>query len=261
MNDEQLLRYSRHILLKEFGVEAQERLLASSVLVVGAGGLGSAALLYLASAGVGRIAVADGDKVDKTNLQRQIIHREETVGMNKADSAALALKQVNSTCLVRAIPRRLEREELQSEVAGADLVLDCSDNFVTRHAINRACVAHRKPLVSGAGIRFDGQITSFDLRLSDSPCYHCLFPEATGGEEERCAIMGVFAPLVGIIGAMQASEAIRILTGVGEPLTGRLAILDGLGQRWHQVKLMRDPECAVCGSAHVQQRSIDHAHV
>jgi adenylyltransferase/sulfurtransferase len=173
----------------------------------------------------------------------------------------LALREVNSACPVRAIPRRLQDDELLQEVSKADAILDCSDNFATRHAINRACVRYRKPLVSGAGIRFDGQISSFDLRRADSPCYHCLFPESDSGEEERCAIMGVFAPLVGIIGAMQASEAIRILTGVGEPLTGRLAILDGLNQTWHQVKLMRDPECAVCGSAHILERSIDHAHV
>lgn len=260
MNDEQLLRYSRHILLKEFGVEAQEALLASTVLVVGAGGLGSAALLYLASAGVGQIVIADGDRVDRTNLQRQIIHREETIGVNKAESAALTLKQVNATCSVRTIPNRLEAAELLSEVGKADLVLDCSDNFSTRHAINRACVLHCKPLVSGAGIRFDGQITSFDLRRADSPCYHCLFPESDSGEEERCAIMGVFAPLVGIIGAMQASEAIRILAGVGEPLTGRLAIFDGLTQSWHQVRLSRDPDCAVCGSTQVYERRADHAH-
>jgi len=260
MNDEQLLRYSRHILLKEFGVEAQEALLASVVLVVGAGGLGSAALLYLASAGVGRIVIADGDRVDRTNLQRQIIHREEAIGVNKAESAASTLKQINSTCSVRTIVHRLEADELLSEVSQADLVLDCSDNFSTRHAINRACVLYRKPLVSGAGIRFDGQITSFDLRRDDSPCYHCLFPENESAEEERCAIMGVFAPLVGIIGAMQAGEAIRIIAGVGESLTGRLSILDGLTQSWHQVRLTRDPDCAVCGSARVHERRIDHAH-
>jgi len=260
MNDEQLLRYSRHILLKEFGVEAQEALLASTVLVIGAGGLGSAALLYLASAGVGTIVVADGDQVDRTNLQRQIIHREEAIGVNKAQSAAATMKQINGSCSVRTISHRLEAAELLAEVSKADLVLDCSDNFATRHAINRACVLHRKPLVSGAGIRFDGQITSFDLRRDDSPCYHCLFPESESAEEERCAIMGVFAPLVGIIGAMQASEAIRIITGVGESLTGRLSILDGLSQSWHQVRLTRDPDCAVCGSSQVHEWRLEHAH-
>lgn len=260
MNDEQLLRYSRHILLKEFGVEAQDILLRSSALVVGAGGLGSAALLYLASAGVGKLVIADGDQVDRTNLQRQIIHRESAIGMNKAESAAATLSQVNSGCSVRTIPRRLENAELLTEIANADVVLDCSDNFATRHAINRACVAHGKPLVSGAGIRFDGQITSFDLRRDDSPCYHCLFPESDAADEERCAIMGVFAPLVGIIGAMQASEAIRLLTGVGQSLTGKLSIFDGLTQSWHQVRLTRDPVCAVCGSETVHERRIDHAH-
>ena len=260
MNDEQLLRYSRHILLKEFGVEAQEILLASTVLVVGAGGLGSAALLYLASAGIGRIVVADGDQVDRTNLQRQIIHRENAIGINKAESAASTLAQINSACSVQPIPRRLESAELLAEVAKADIVLDCSDNFATRHAINRACVHHRKPLVSGAAIRFDGQIASFDPRRADSPCYHCLFPESATAEEERCAIMGVFAPLVGIIGAMQAGEAIRILAGVGQSLTGKLSLFDGLSHSWHQVRLTRDPDCAVCGSAEVYERRVDHAH-
>jgi molybdopterin-synthase adenylyltransferase len=259
MNDEQLLRYSRHILLNEFGVEAQECLLASTVLVVGAGGLGSAALLYLASAGVGRIVVADGDEVDRTNLQRQIIHREDAIGVNKAESAASTLAQINSGCSVQTIPRRLESAELLSEVGKADIVLDCSDNFSTRHAINKACVRHGKPLVSGAAIRFDGQITSFDLRRVDSPCYHCLFPESASSEEERCAIMGVFAPLVGIIGAMQAGEAIRMLAGVGQSLTGKLSIFDGLSHSWHQVRLTRDPACAVCGTSAVHQRRVDHA--
>jgi molybdopterin-synthase adenylyltransferase len=263
MDDSQLLRYSRHILLKEFGVEAQEALLKSSALVVGAGGLGSAALMYLASAGVGSLVVADGDKVDLTNLQRQIVHRASAVGSNKADSAAQTLQTINPECRIVVVPQRLSGDALAEQIAAVDVVLDCSDNFATRHAINRFCVAQRKPLVSGAGIRFDGQITSFDFRRPDSPCYHCLFPEQSGGEEERCAIMGVFAPLVGIIGAMQASEAIRLLTGVGEALVGRLLLLDGLAMSWHQVKLMRDPECAVCKDAHatagVTERSIGYA--
>lgn len=249
MDDSQLLRYSRHILLKEFGVEAQERLLASTVLVVGAGGLGSPALLYLASAGVGRLLVADGDTVDRTNLQRQIIHREDAVGVNKAESAARTLHTVNAACNVEAVPAHLDDNALRALVARADVVLDCTDNFATRHAINRACVALRRPLVSGAGIRFDGQLASFDSRRADSPCYHCLFADESGAaDEERCAIMGVFAPLVGVIGAMQAAEAIRIVTGVGEPLVGKLLLLDGLTMAWHEVKLPRDPDCAVCGA-------------
>lgn len=250
MNDKDLLRYSRHILLNEFGVEAQRQLAESHALVIGAGGLGSAALLYLASAGVSRISIADGDVVDLTNLQRQIIHREDTIGVNKAESAARTMSAINSSIIVKAIPERLVGAALNNQVAKADVVLDCSDNFATRHAINHACVRHRKPLVSGAAIRFDGQITSFDLRTETSPCYHCLFPDQPNAEQERCAIMGVFAPLVGIIGAMQAAEAIRLLTGIGESLVGRLLMLDARTMNWQSVKFKRDAECAVCSSTH-----------
>ncbi len=246
MNDKDLLRYSRHILLNEFGVEAQQRLADSRALVIGAGGLGSAALLYLASAGVAHISIADGDFVDLTNLQRQIIHREETIGLNKAKSAAAGIKAINSEIIVEVIPERLAGNALLQHVAAADVVLDCSDNFSTRHAINRACVRHRKPLVSGAAIRFDGQITSFDLRDKNSPCYHCLFPDQAEAEQERCAVMGVFAPLVGIIGTMQAAEAIRLLTNIGEPLMGRLLMLDARTMTWQSVKFKRDVDCAVC---------------
>jgi adenylyltransferase/sulfurtransferase len=246
MNDKDLLRYSRHILLNEFGVEAQQRLADSRALVIGAGGLGSAALLYLASAGVAHISIADGDVVDLTNLQRQIIHREATIGHNKAQSAAQTIRAINSEIDVEVIAARLLGEALEEQVARADVVLDCSDNFSTRHAVNRACVRYRKPLVSGAGIRFDGQITTFDLRDGSSPCYHCLFPDRTDAEEERCAVMGVFAPLVGIIGTMQAAEAIRILTGIGESLMGRLLLLDARTMNWQTVKFKRDLECAAC---------------
>lgn len=249
MNDSDLLRYSRHILLNEFGIEAQERLARSHALVVGAGGLGSAALLYLASAGVARITIADGDKVDLTNLQRQIVHREESVGAGKAESARHTLEKLNSSIRIDTIARRLQAADMRAAVAAADVVLDCSDNFATRHALNRACVSAKKPLVSGAAIRFDGQITTFDLRAASSPCYHCLFPDQADGEEERCAVMGVFAPLVGIIGAMQAAEAIRVLTGVGATLTGRLQMLDGLNMKWQSVSFARDPRCEVCGAA------------
>ena len=260
MNDDDLLRYSRHILLNEFGVEAQRTLTESRALVIGAGGLGSAALSYLASAGMGHICVADGDVVDLTNLQRQIIHREQSIGVNKAESAAKRMAEINSTIAVEAIAERLAGEQLEQQIARADVVLDCSDNFSTRHAINKACVRHRKPLVSGAGIRFDGQITSFDLRAVSSPCYHCLFPEQSGAEEERCAIMGVFAPLVGIIGAMQAAEAIRLLTAVGEPLVGRLLMLDALTMNWQSVRFKRDNECAVCASSHaVSEKECEYA--
>ena len=246
MNDEDLLRYSRHILLNEFGVEAQRVLMDSRALVVGAGGLGSAALMYLASAGVSHLTIADGDNVDLTNLQRQIIHREDRIGTNKAESAAKSINDINSNVVVETIAQRLAGSLLEDQVAKADVVLDCSDNFATRHAINKACVKFRRPLVSGAGIRFDGQITSFDLRDAANPCYHCLFPEQVNAEEERCAIMGVFAPVVGIIGAMQAAEAIRLLTGVGEPLVGRLLMLDARNMSWQSVKFRRDAECAVC---------------
>ncbi len=263
MDDKQLLRYSRHILLKEFGIEAQDKLLASSALVVGAGGLGSAALMYLASAGIGKIVIADGDKVDATNLQRQIVHRESAIGVNKALSAAQTLRGINSQCVIEIVEQRLTGAALAAQVAAVDIVLDCSDNFATRYAINRACVTHQKPLVSGAAIRFDGQIASFDFRRSDSPCYHCLFQEQSEGEEERCALMGVFAPLVGIIGAMQAGEAIRLLTDIGEPLVGKLLLLDGLTMSWHTVKLARDKDCAVCSVHHASAknsaRSVNHA--
>jgi molybdopterin-synthase adenylyltransferase len=255
MNDQDLLRYSRHILLNEFGVEAQEKCAASHALVIGAGGLGAAALMYLASAGVGRITVADGDVVDLTNLQRQIIHREKNIGVNKAVSAAEAMRNVNSRIEVIAVTNRLSAVDLMQYVASADVVLDCTDNFATRHAINRACVAHAKPLVSGAAIRFDGQITNFDLRAPDSACYQCLFPDSPDAEEERCAVMGVFAPLVGVIGAMQAAEALRLITGIGASLSGRLQMLDARSMNWQTVKYKRDPGCMVCGAGkHVVNR-------
>lgn len=249
LNDNDLLRYSRHILLNEFGVEGQQKLAESRALVIGAGGLGSAALLYLASAGVAHISIADGDIVDLTNLQRQIIHREETIGQNKAKSAAAGIKAINSGIAVEVIPERLTGNTLEQHVAGAHVVLDCSDNFATRHAINQACVRHRKPLVSGAAIRFDGQITSFDLRMENSPCYHCLFPDQTNAEHERCATMGVFAPLVGIIGTMQAAEAIRLVANIGESLMGRLLMLDARTMTWQSVNFKRDVECVVCSPA------------
>jgi len=242
MDDRQRLRYSRHLLLNEFGEEAQERLLASHALVIGAGGLGSAALLYLASSGVGRITVCDGDKVDLTNLQRQVIHRLDSIGRPKAASAAQTMAGINSDIRIEPLEERAGAERLLALARGADVVLDCSDNFATRHALNRACVAARKPLVSGAGIRFD------DLRHEGAPCYNCLFAEDAAAEEERCATMGVFAPLVGIIGTFQALEAIKLLAGIGETLAGRLMLFDALASRWHEVRLARDPQCRVCGA-------------
>jgi molybdopterin-synthase adenylyltransferase len=248
VDDQQRLRYSRHLLLNEFGEEAQERLLASHALVVGAGGLGSPALMYLASSGIGRITVCDGDRVDLTNLQRQIVHRHEAIGRPKAASAAATLAGINPGIRIEALEERAGPERLAQLVQGADVVLDCTDNFATRHALNRACVAARKPLVSGAGIRFDGQVAVFDLRRADAPCYHCLFAEDARSEEERCATLGVFAPLVGVVGTLQAMEAIKLLAGVGETLAGRLLLFDALSTRWHEVRLARDPHCRVCGA-------------
>ena len=251
MDDRQRLRYSRHLLLNEFGEEAQERLLASHALVVGAGGLGSAALLYLASSGMGRITICDGDRVDLTNLQRQIVHRLDSVGEPKASSAAATLAGINPDIHIEPLEERAGPERLTSLAHSADVILDCSDNFATRHALNRACVAARKPLVSGAGIRFDGQVAVFDLRRDGAPCYNCLFAEDAEAHEERCATMGVFAPLVGIIGTFQALEAIKLVAGIGETLAGRLMLFDALSSRWHEVLLARDPHCRVCGDARV----------
>ncbi len=247
MNDDQLLRYSRHILLDEIGIEGQQAFLDARALVVGAGGLGSPAAMYLAAAGVGSIVLCDGDEVDLTNLQRQILHDAESVGAPKVLSGRRTLLRLNPEAHVEALQTRLEGEALVEQVRLADVVLDCSDNFATRHAINRACVATRTPLVSGAAIRFDGQISVFDLRKNESPCYHCLFPEDAEGEELRCAVMGVFAPLTGIIGATQAAEALKVLAGCGTTLVGRLLLLDGLNMEWRSIRLERDPSCSVCG--------------
>lgn len=247
MTDDQLLRYSRHILLPAFGIEGQERLINSHALIVGVGGLGSPAALYLAAAGVGKITLADGDHVDLTNLQRQILHTPATLGMLKVESGREALARFNAEVEVACVEVRLEGDALEARVARADVVLDCSDNFPTRHAINRACHRFGKPLVSGAGIRFDGQVAVFDFRDRASPCYECLFPEQSEQSEERCAVMGVFAPVTGIIGTIQAAEALKILTNMGEILSGRLLILDALAMHWHEIRITRNHGCAVCG--------------
>ena len=248
MNDNQLLRYSRHILLDEIGIEGQSRLLAAHALVIGAGGLGSPVALYLASAGIGRITLVDNDSVDLTNLQRQILHSTERVGQPKAQSGRQTLATINPEIEVLALTERLAGERLQQLVRGADVVLDCSDNFATRHAINQACVANQVPLVSGAAIRFDGQISVFDARRADSPCYACLFPPEQRYEEVACATMGVFAPLVGIIGAMQAAEALKLLAGVGSSLAGRLQMLDARRMEWTEIRLARQASCPVCAT-------------
>lgn len=248
MKDVQLLRYARHILLDEFGIESQEKLLAARVLVVGAGGLGSPAALYLASAGVGQIILADHDTIELSNLQRQILHTDARVGMLKAESGRQTMLALNPEISVETRTSKLDLDALRAEIATVDAVLDCTDNFATRHAVNRACVEHRKPLISGAAIRFEGQISVFDPRDDQAPCYHCLFPEAEDVEALSCATTGVFSPLVGIIGSMQAAEAIKVIAGVGKTLKGRLLMLDAFDMQWHSVRVKRDPACPVCAS-------------
>jgi molybdopterin-synthase adenylyltransferase len=250
MNDQQLLRYSRHILLDEIGIEGQEKLLASHALVIGAGGLGSPAAYYLASAGLGRITLVDNDTVDLTNLQRQILHTTERVGQPKAESGRQTLTRINPEIDIVALTERAEGERLDELVRAASVVLDCSDNFVTRHAINRACAANRVPLVSGAAIRFDGQISVFDMRNPNAPCYACLFPPDQQFEEVQCSTMGVFAPLVGIIGAMQAAEALKVVAGIGDTLAGRLLLLDARTMEWNVIRVKRNAACGVCGQRH-----------
>ena len=247
MNDEQLLRYSRHIFLDEIGIEGQEKLLASHALMIGAGGLGSPVALYLASAGIGRLTVVDHDRVDATNLQRQIVHTMDRIGTFKVDSVVQAIAGLNPDVNVIAVRCQADDALLDELVEQADLVLDCTDNFLTRHAINRACVNHRKPLVSGAAIRFDGQVAVYDSRSAQSPCYACIFPELNLVDEASCASLGVFAPLVGIIGAVQAAEALKLLCNIGQSLTGQLLMLDGRAMQWHAMKLARNVACTVCG--------------
>lgn len=246
MNDQELLRYSRHILLTEIGVEGQERILDSHVLIIGAGGLGSPVATYLASAGVGRLTICDDDDVDLTNLQRQILHREDRIGVNKAESARTELATINPNCEVQAIAARVGEPELSALVEAADIVVEASDNFETRHAVNRVCVAKRKPLISGAAIRFVGQISVFDVRNERSPCYACFLPEAATTEEERCATMGVLAPLTGTIGSMQATEALHLMVAGESDLMGRVLLYDALSAEWQSVTIPRNPTCSVC---------------
>ncbi|ASP17027.1 putative molybdopterin biosynthesis protein MoeB [Neisseria sp. oral taxon 020 str. F0370] len=246
MDDRDLLRYSRHILLDEIGIEGQEKLLSATALVIGCGGLGAAALPYLAAAGIGRLNIADGDTVDETNLQRQTAFGEADIGRNKAQALADRLKSINSRCTVRALPDFLDAERLAQHAAEADIVLDCCDNFATRQAVNRACVYHKKPLVSGAAVRFDGQLAVYRPDLPDSPCYACLFDGETA-DDGACALFGVFAPLVGIIGTMQAAAALNVLLGTGTPAHGTLQTYNALGGRWHSFAIPKDPHCRVCG--------------
>ena len=248
MNDEQLLRYSRHILLDDIGIEGQQRLLQSRALVIGAGGLGSPVALYLGTAGVGSITLVDDDLVDLTNLQRQIAHDLASIGTPKVVSAASSIAAINPQLRVKALQLRADAELLDQLVSEADVVIDCSDNFATRQAVNRACVTHARPLVSGAAIGFDGQISVYDSRHSDAPCYACLFPPDSQFDEASCALMGVFAPLVGIIGCMQAAEALKLLLGLPNSLAGRLQMLDARSMAWSEISVPRDPGCSVCGS-------------
>jgi molybdopterin/thiamine biosynthesis adenylyltransferase len=249
MDDSQLLRYSRHILLDEIGIEGQQRLMTSHALVIGAGGLGSPVALYLGTAGVGTLTLVDHDSVDLTNLQRQIAHSQARIGMPKAESAAHSVSAINPDVRVNPVVQRADAALLDALVAKADVVIDCTDNFTTRHAVNAACVGHRKPLVAGAAIRFDAQLSVYDVRDESCPCWACLFPQESGFEDVACSTMGVFAPLVGIVGSLQAAEALKLLAGVGSSLAGRLQMLDARTMEWTEIRVRRSPDCTVCASA------------
>jgi molybdopterin/thiamine biosynthesis adenylyltransferase len=257
MDDDALLRYSRHILLEEFGIDGQARVDASHVLIVGAGGLGSPAALYLAAAGVGRITLVDDDTVDLTNLQRQIAHATERIGMAKVLSAAHAMHAINPSIVIDAHAERADAALLDTLVPRADVVVDCSDNFVTRQTVNLACVTHMVPLVSGAAIRFDGQLGVYDVRNHASPCYACVFPPSDSFEETRCAVLGAFAPVVGTIGALQASEALKLVAGIAPSLAGSLLMFDGRRTSFDTLSVERDPTCSVC-SGHRREAASLH---
>ncbi len=247
MEDQDLLRYSRHILLEEFGIDGQARVSAGHALVIGAGGLGSPVALYLAAAGVGHITLVDDDEVDLTNLQHQIAHSTARVGQAKVESAAAAMRDINPEIRIDTHVQRADEALLHRLVGTADVVIDCSDNFATRHAVNRACVTHATPLVAGAAIRFDGQLSVYDTRDAASPCYACLFPPDAHFEETRCAVLGVFAPVVGTIGMLEANEALKLLAGIGPSLAGSLLMFDGRRTAFDTLRVARDPGCSVCG--------------
>jgi molybdopterin/thiamine biosynthesis adenylyltransferase len=249
MDDRQLTRYSRHILLPQIDIAGQQKLLAGAVLLIGAGGLGAPAALYLAAAGVGRLVVCDGDTVDLTNLQRQVIHREAGIGVNKAESARRALAEINPDCRVEAVPQRVALDDLLRLARDIDVVVDASDNLPTRHAANQACVALRKPLVSGAAIRFSGQVAVFDRRRPGGSCYACLVAADSEVGDDPCGTMGVFAPLTGVIGTLQAGEALRLLLDLPNPLAGELVLFDMLSMDWYRVPVPRNPRCPVCANA------------
>lgn len=246
MDDTQLSRYARHILLNEIGIEGQQRILDANVLIIGLGGLGSPAALYLAASGVGQLTICDHDHVDLGNLQRQIAHRTSTIGLSKVASAGLAISELNPETICVEVPLRADASQLDSLVSVADVVLDCSDNFATRYAINLACVAHHKPLVSGAAIQFSGLAAVFDFRHPDSACYNCLFPEDSEAAELRCATSGVFSPLTGMIGSIQAAETLKLLAGIDRGLSGKLLTVDALDMVIRQSKFHKDPDCKVC---------------
>lgn len=250
MNDEQLLRYSRHLLLEEIDVAGQEKLLASHVLIIGAGGLGSAAAPYLAAAGVGHITLIDHDLVELTNLQRQIMHAQNKIGQSKVASGKQFLEQLNPTIKIETIQTKATISLLDDLLPSVDIVLDCTDNFVTRHLINASCIKYQKPLVSGSALRFDGQISVFDPRNSASPCYACIFSPNEKFEEISCSSMGIFSPLVGIIGAMQAAQAMQVIIGFGDSLIGRMLLWDARTTQIDEIKIARNTDCSVCGSKH-----------
>lgn len=248
MDDQQLLRYSRHILLPEIDIAGQEKLIQSSAFILGAGGLGSPAALYLAASGIGKLVICDHDQVDLTNLQRQILHNTASIGKSKADSAKNTLQHINPQIKIIPLSEYATPDLLNKEIGEVDIVVDASDNFSARHLLNQACLIHRKPLISGAAVRFTGQVTVFNFRQDNSPCYHCLFPDSGESDDPECAVMGVFSPLTGIIGCIQAAETIKVLLEIGETLHGRLLLLDGLTMRFRSFTLSKDPHCPACGS-------------
>ena len=250
MNDEQLLRYSRHLLLEEIDVAGQEKLLGSHVLVIGAGGLGSAAAPYLAAAGVGKITLIDHDQVELTNLQRQIMHTQNSIGKTKVESGRQFLQSLNSALTINTIAAKASEDLLNTLLPEVDLVLDCTDNFATRQLVNQACFIHKIPLVSGSALKFDGQLSVFDFRKETSPCYACIFSPDERFKEVSCASMGIFSPLVGIIGSMQAAQALQVLIGFGQPLVGRMLLWNAMNTQIDEIRVARNPACKVCSSQH-----------
>ncbi|SMF54393.1 adenylyltransferase and sulfurtransferase [Alteromonadaceae bacterium Bs31] len=247
MNDQQLLRYSRHILLPQVDVAGQEKILAARALVVGLGGLGSPAAMYLCASGLGQLVLVDDDNVDESNLQRQLVHREHSIGESKVISAKNTLSEINSASRVSVFTHRLNDRELAEQIQLADVVLDCSDNFTTRKQLNNVCYRHKKPLVSAAAVRMEGQLSVFDFRDKSSPCYQCLY-QLREDENLSCSENGVFAPVVGAVGISQALEALKLVLGIGKPLMGELALFDGESNRWQYLKFRKNPQCKICGT-------------